>query len=273
MANNQNQNDDLGDLFSNIDFEIDFDTDDFDIWSGDEEQGDKKKHVEAVPQEHVRILKPKFDIATVSHTVMFENAMEFAKQVSLKNGHRTFAWVSGSFIFGDLLEALVTARNVTVKKLYMTSLSFSQDNIDSLRNVMDLMGDDLKKVVLVFSGYQYSHEKFNLVPYMYRTLDNPKNNVQIAFGGWHTKIITFETLLGNTITIHGSANLRSSNSVEQVMIEINNRQLHQFNARIMQGIADKFGTINHNAPYNKLKRIEGKTAYEVSVEAAKGGEE
>jgi hypothetical protein len=126
------------------------------------------------------------------------------------------------------------------------------------------MGDDLELMALIFSGYQYSHEKFNMVPYMYRTLDNPRNNVQIAFGGWHTKLITLETLLGNTITIHGSANLRSSNSVEQIMVEINNFELHQFNADIMQNIVDRFGTINKDAPYKALKRIEGKAAWEIS---------
>ena len=34
------------------------------------------------------------------------------------------------------------------------------------------MGDDLERMVLVFSGYQYSHEKYNLIPYMYEELDD-----------------------------------------------------------------------------------------------------
>ena len=249
----------LDSVFNSVNFEVDFDTDDFDFMT---EGADDFTEIQA--QENVRVMRPRFDVTTMQHTLMFENAEEFAKQIDLTPGSRTFAWLSGSFIFGDIIEALVTARNVTVKKLYISSLSFSQDSIDSLRNVMDYMGDELESMVLIFSGYQYSHEKFNLVPYMYRTLDNPRNNVQIAFGGWHSKIITLETLLGNTITIHGSANLRSSNSVEQVMVEINNKELHEFNANIMQNIVDRFGTINKGAPYKALKRIEGKAAWEIS---------
>ena len=117
--------------------------------------------------------------------------------------------------------------------------------------------------LFLFSGYQYSHEKYNLVPYMYSELDDPLNRVQIAFGRWHAKLITMETVTGRTITIHGSANLRSSNSVEQIMIEVDNRELHDFNAGIMEDIADRFGTINTGAEYTKLKPIEAKEAWEI----------
>ena len=257
----------LDNVFNGIDFEIDFDNDDFDFMT---EGADDFTQIQA--QENVRVMRPRLDVTMMQHTLMFENAEEFAKQIDLTPNSRTFAWLSGSFIFGDIVEALMTARNVLIKKLYISSLSFSQDSIDSLRNIIDYMGDDLELMALIFSGYQYSHEKFNMVPYMYRTLDNPRNNVQIAFGGWHTKLITLETLLGNTITIHGSANLRSSNSVEQIMVEINNFELHQFNADIMQNIVDRFGTINKDAPYKALKRIEGKAAWEISKMMAEEGE-
>lgn len=168
-ANAEANPNELDNLFKSIDFEIDFDTSDFDFLS--DEQADRFADIET--QEHVRILKPKADGTSLEHHVMFENAEEFARQLSLVPGERTFAWLSGNFIFGDMVEALITARNVTVKKLYVTSLSFSRDNIDSLKNVLTLMGERLEKMVLIFSGYQYSHEKYNLVPYMYRELDNP----------------------------------------------------------------------------------------------------
>ena len=210
-----------------------------------------------------RIIQPRVAKEDLTRTVAFENAEEFAAQIELDPNIRTFAWISGNFVFGDIVEALITRRNVTVKKLYIASLLFSQENIDSLKNVMLLMGDALEKLVLVMSGYQYSHEKYGLVPYMYQELDDETNRTQIAFGGWHTKIITLETLYGHTLTIHGSANLRSSNSIEQIMVEVDNRELHDFNAGIMDDIAERFGTINHGAPYHKMHRIEGKEAWEV----------
>lgn len=236
-----------------IDFDLDFDLGDFDILT--DELGE-------TPEPQARILKPRVDRDEIFHKVMFSNAEAFADQIDLTPGARTFAWVSGSFIFGDVIEALVTRRGVGVKTLYIATLSISQENIDSLKNVMLMMGDELERLVLVMSGYQYSHEKFGLVPYMYDELDDDR--VQIAFGGWHTKIITIETVEGETITMHGSANLRSSNSIEQVMIEVGAKELHDFNVQIMEDIAERFGTINHKAPRHQLHRLEGREAWEVS---------
>lgn len=238
-----------------LDLGLDFDVSDFD--TEDEKRSRGKR------QKDARVLRPRLDLAALTQAVAYENAEAFARQISLEPGARTFAWVSGNFIFGDIVEALITARRVGVKRLYVASLSFSQENIDSLRNVQLLMGDQLERLVLVLSGYQYSHEKYNLVPYMYEQLDDGSDRFDVAFGGWHAKIITLETIHGHTVTIHGSANLRSSKSIEQIMVEVDDRELHDFNAQIMERIVRKFGTINHDAPFSKFKRIEGKEAWEL----------
>lgn len=245
-------------LDQGLDFgvDLDFDAADFDIV-------DEKIKPKPEKQRDVRIMKPRLDAGALTWKVAFENAEAFARQIDLTPGARTFAWVSGSFIFGDIIEALITARKVGIKRLYICSLSISQENIDSLKNVMLLMGDELERLVLVFSGYQYSHEKYNLVPYMYQELDDPRNRVDIAFGRWHAKLITIETVHGHTITVHGSANLRSSNSIEQIMVEVDNRELHKFNADIMEDVVSRFGTINAGADYRKLKAIPEREAWEV----------
>lgn len=247
-----------------LDLDLDFDLSDFDLIDA------MASTIGETPQPQARILKPRMarDDEVFSR-VMFENAEAFAEQINLDPGARTFAWVSGNFIFGDILEALIRKRRVGIKRLYIASLGMSEENIDGLKNVMLLMGEELERLVLVVSGYFYSHYKYDLVPYMYDELDDGTNRVQIAFGGYHAKIITLETVLGRTITIHGSANLRSSNSIEQIMIEVDNRELHDFNADIMDGIAQKFGTINYNAEMHKLHRLEGAEAWAISMEAAK----
>lgn len=238
-----------------LDLELDFDLSDFRVIEDEPTPGDN--------QEHVRILRPRIERRDITLRAAYENARAFARQIDLTPGARTFAWINGNFIFGDIVEALITERRVGIKRLYICSLSFSQENIDSLRNVMDIMGDELERLVLVFSGYQYSYEKYNLVPYMYQELDDPQNRVQIVFGRWHAKLMTMETVHGHTITIHGSANMRSSNSIEQIMIEVDDRTLHDFNAAIMDDIAERFGTINHGAGYAKLKPVENKEAWEI----------
>ena len=245
------------DLDLGLDFDLDFDIDDFELIDAKKPRGGDK-------QRDVRILRPRMDAGDVTQRAAYENAEAFARQIDMTPGARTFAWVSGNFIFGDIVEALITARRVGIKRLYICSLSFSQENIDSLKNVMLLMGDALERLVLVFSGYQYSHEKWELVPYMYSELDDARNRVQIAFGRWHAKLITLETVHGHTLTIHGSANMRSSNSIEQIMVEVDDRQLHDFNARLMENIAERFGTINYGAEWHKLKPMPMKEAWELT---------
>lgn len=218
------------DVFS-IDFEdLDFDLDDFDL-------------EEIEPDTKTRILQPRIDTSILTQTVHFNHAEELADRIDLSGKTRTYAWVSGSFIFGDILEALWRRRNIDIKSLSMVSLSISEENIDSWAGL--LHQGNLEKLNLVCSAYFYSHYKFDMVPYLYQQIGNDPR-VQIAFGAYHMKVITLETHHGNTLTIHGSANMRSSMNVEQIMVEPNNRELHDFNARLIDEICDKYGTINHN---------------------------
>ena len=212
-------------------FELDFDLDDFAF--------------EPPGQPQTRIMKPVIDRDSITQTATFSNAVEFAKQIDLADRSRLFAWVNGNFIFGDVIEALYAEKNVVPEEICISTLSISQENIDSLKTL--LLDERVKKLYMCVSAYFYSHEKFNLVPYLYQELDY-EDKFQIAFGNYHGKIITLKTAKGNTITMHGSANMRSSNSIEQIMVEINNAKLHDFNADIIKSICSKFGTINYKKP-------------------------
>ena len=233
------------DLDFDLDIELDFDLDDFDVL----------EDLDSHPQG--RILKPRIDPDSIAKMVTFKNAEEFAEQIDLVPGARTFAWVDGSFIFGDIIEALWNARNVQVKNVYISTLSMSQDNIDSLYNLLTFA--PVEHLYMAVSGYFYSHEKYNLVPYMYEKLDIG-DKTQVAFGNFHGKIIALETALGHTITIHGSANLRSSSSIEQIMVEVDNQPLFDFNAGIIKSLCDKYGTINHGV--TKPKAIRGEKSWQ-----------
>lgn len=223
---------------SAIDFELDFDLDDFDLTLGEEseDEGGFK----------TRIMRPKMNVKNVSHKVVYRNAEKLAEKIDLTEGARTFAWVSGDFIFGDLLEALVMKKHISPKKIYICSLGMSQDNIDSLRNIIEWT--DLEQLTILLSGYFYSHEKERLIPYLYKELDVGKKT-QVVFSNYHCKIITVETFPGHFFTIHGSANMRSSNSIEQIVIE-EGEELYRFNADIMDEQARLYGTINHDVPQN-----------------------
>lgn len=189
-----------------------------------------------------RIHKPKHQPEMLAHKVKYKNALKMAQDIgSLKNeGDRVFAVVDGSFIFGDFIEAYLVTHNLLAKRLVISTLSLSQENVDSLKNLF--IGDYCHKLDLIVSDYFYSHERHNLVNYLYEHLDID-NKFQLAVCRTHTKITLIETECGQWITIHGSANLRSSDNIEMFSIE-NNKALYDFNLEWHDEIINKYQTIN-----------------------------
>lgn len=183
--------------------------------------------------ENERYMQPRI-YESVAQKIKYEYAQELVDDLSLAPGFRMFCFVSGNFIFGDVIEALVTQLGIQIKRMTVQTLSMSQNNVDSLRNVIDECFE-LESLRLVLSDYFYSHERKRngLVPYIYERLD-VDDVLDVAFAGIHTKIVTFETVDGLKVVMDGSANLRSSRNVEQFRIECD-ADLYDY----IEGFADK----------------------------------
>lgn len=188
--------------------------------------------------------------------VDYEYAVDFAAALKMEPGMRVFAFVSGNFIFGDFLEALVELYKVDVRRMTIQTLSMSQENIDSVRNIVDMMEGRMESLSIVMSDYWYANErnpKTGLVPYLFERLDVEPLEFRAAFASVHTKIVTIETCAGNKLVIHGSANFRSSRNVEQVCIEADGAlydYVEGFTARIL----DAYDVVNHGVKRNKSLR-------------------
>lgn len=104
-----------------------------------------------------RIHTPKHQPEMLAHKVKYKNALQLAKDIGSldKEGQRVFAVVDGSFIFGDFIEAYLVTHNLLAKRMVISTLSMSQENVDSLKNL--LTGDYLEKLDVVISDYFYSH--------------------------------------------------------------------------------------------------------------------
>ena len=175
-------------------------------------------------------------------TVAFQNARDLCNKLRFKQGENVYALISGKFIFGDIIEGLVCRRNVRMDELYICSLSLNQENVDSLRNCQLYGG--IGKLFIVLSYYFYAHERQHLVPYIYRELDTDEvDDFQLAFCNIHSKLILFKTPDGLYYTIHGSANLRSCNSIEQIQI-IESRALYDFNRKFIENLNRLFSTVD-----------------------------
>jgi hypothetical protein len=224
----ENKLDDLG-IFDMPDFDIpEFDMSSFDII-------DEPDEIES------RYMKPKIYRPIKQSNIKYENAEKLAKQLTLGKNERANVIVPGSFIFGDFIEAYIVANNAKIKKMTVSTLSLSQDNVDSMANL--IKGGFVDELNLIISHYFFANERNVLIPYIYQELDTVKGIFQLAVAGSHTKTVTFETLGGKFIVMHGSANLRSSQNLEQFTIE-ENEDLYRFYDDYQDKIIDKYKTIN-----------------------------
>lgn len=172
----------------------------------------------------------------------YSNADKLAKEIILEPGVRYDVIVAGNFIFGDLIEALFATRGMIAKKMTISTLSLKQENVDSLRNLLEWgMVEELN---LIISGYYYYSERHRMIPYIYEKLDI-EDRFQLAAADVHTKVCQFETIRGTKYVIHGSANLRSSDNLEQITIE-EDPELYAFYEEFHDSIIEHYKTIDKN---------------------------
>ncbi|GAB2582355.1 hypothetical protein [Spirosoma areae] len=180
----------------------------------------------------------------------YEKALDLARAVNLNDCPRMYARLSGRFIFGDLIEALFTTYNIHTERLIISTYSYSQNNVDSLRTLLD--GGFVDSIDLLVSDQFYTHENRpgKLIPYTYQELDRD-NRFQLGACGTHDKLTFFKTDGGKFICMHGSANFRSSGSMEHVMIE-NSEALYTFVVPGIDRLIKYFKTINKSARHSNL---------------------
>lgn len=186
-----------------------------------------------------RYIKPPITKKIIYEKLKYSNAEKLAEKIDFKSLDRIFCIVNGSFIFGDFIEAFIVHNQINVQEMTISTLSYSQDNVDSLKNLIN--ADYIQKLNLIVSDYFFSHEKNKLIKYTYENLDII--DFQLASAGTHCKTYQFKTEGGKHIVIHGSVNLRSSGNIEQFVIE-DNEELYNFNQEYQNRILDKYKTIN-----------------------------
>ena len=197
----------IDDLVIGDSTELEFNIEDFDIVTDDNHNN--------------RYIKPKVSIKT--EKVKYENCQNVANKIKLKCNEEIHAIVSGNFIFGDFIEALLVEKNVICKNCYISTLSLSENNIDSLNGLM--VEGYIENLNLIISNYFYSHERDDLIPYLLEKLDID-NRLNLIIVRNHTKICLLE-IEDFRIIIIGSANLRSSNCLESFIIK-ENKELYNW---------------------------------------------
>jgi hypothetical protein len=187
-----------------------------------------------------RYIKPPKQKDIAYKKLKYANAKKLAKDIDFKELDKVFCIIDGSFIFGDFIEAFIVENNINCIEVQISTLSYSQDNIDSLENL--IKSNYIQKLDLIISDYFFSHERNKLIKNTYKQLD--KNNIfQLASAGTHFKMCLIKTEQGKHIVIHGSANLRSSSNIEHFCIE-DSKDLYNFVKENHDLILEKYKTIN-----------------------------
>ena len=219
-------------------------------WDADAFDANLVDFIQEEEIEETRYLKPKV-LPFKEQFVTYDNAQKLARDIEITNGSRYDVLVNGTFIFGDFIEAFIVKNNCYCQRLLITTLSMSQENIDSLHNL--IVAGYIGKLDIIVSHYFWSNERNQLLPYMLYKLDID-NRFQLAVAASHTKTAQIQTLGGKKIVMHGSANLRSSANIEQFTIE-ENAELYDFYEEKFDAVIEKYKTINKTCSKHELWKI------------------
>lgn len=188
-----------------------------------------------------RFIEPHGCEALHDYCVTWKNAFEAAEQVGeMTEGRRVYGILSGRFVFCDFIGALLKTWGVVAEQMTISTLSMSPENVGTLEVLMEK--GYVKNLDMIVSHYYFANERNSVIPILMDALDKD-GRFQLAVASVHTKIVLIKTTCGKHITIHGSANLRTSDNIEQICIE-SCRELYDFNYAVHDAIVQRHKTIN-----------------------------
>lgn len=125
---------------------------------------------------------------------------------------RTHCLLRGDFVLCDLIPAIIADRGRCVD-LHIATLGLSAANADSLAG---LRARGLVDRITIVCSHYFSQVDKNSTYMQVTTKLEGKATIRVTRS--HAKVICIETQAGDCFVIEGSANLRSSDNVEQMVI-------------------------------------------------------
>ena len=186
-----------------------------------------------------KYIKPRQQKQFPSNYIKFPNAQKLAKKIDLQAKENLFCIVDGSFVFGDFILAFLHYHNIKAVRMDISTLSLSMHNIVGLENF--IKKGYIDNLNFLIGYYFYAHERKGLMEALYERLDF-ENRLQVSVCRNHMKCITILTDRGNKIVIDGSANLRSSDNLEQFSLEFNPEK-YDFITNFNDKLLEEFKTI------------------------------
>lgn len=160
-----------------------------------------------------------------------ENAAAVLPFLPTDPDDRTHCLLRGDFVLCDLIPAILDARG-RCEHLRIATLGCSVANADALLALMD--AGKVGALTLILSHYFQQVDKTTVFRAVAERLEK---RARIAVTRSHAKVICLATLAGDSLVIEGSANLRSSDNLEQMLIT-NAADTHAFHAAWIDDLAE-----------------------------------
>jgi hypothetical protein len=159
-----------------------------------------------------------------------ENAFAVVPLLPEHEDDRLHCILRGDFVLCDLIPAIIANRGAC-SHVRIATLGLSAANAESLANLKDagLIGE----LTIVASHYFQQVDKTTTFKKVATILDG---RAKLVITRSHAKVILMPTTAGDWFVIEGSANLRSSDNIEQMLI-LNDRETHDFHAEWMEGLS------------------------------------
>lgn len=189
-----------------------------------------------------------------THEVAYANAQTLAKAIEIKKGETVYVNLTGKFIFGDFIAAFIQENDLTVKELTIVSLAGTLEVYGLLVALVEKGW--VERLSLVLSEYTIAMDKKHspkAIEFLKNAVKKHKGKIDIHTGRVHAKLVLIETAFGGKVTMHGSANLRSSQSIEQLIIQ-ENEQLYDFNYRFFQ-------TLKNTTSWHQQQEVENREVH------------
>lgn len=141
-----------------------------------------------------------------------ENALAIIPNLPVGPDDRTHVVLRGDFVLCDLIPAIIEARG-RCPHLHVATLGLSSANADQIARLIGL--GRLGGASLVVSHYFAKVDKLTTYREVVARLEGIAS-VRVTRN--HCKVICLPTENGDSFVIEGSANLRSSDNIEQIVI-------------------------------------------------------
>lgn len=146
---------------------------------------------------------------------------------------RLHCMLRGDFILCDLIPLIIANRGAC-SHLRVATLGLSAANAEQLANLH--AGGLIGRITLVASHYFQQVDKTTTFKQVQSIL---AGRAELVICRSHAKVILIPTTGGDFYTVEGSANLRSSDNLEQMLI-LNDQATHDFHAGWIDALATEY---------------------------------